>query len=235
MARRRSVPRTFLVLVKRLPMPDRRRASGRTVRSKKGCWSSSSSRVRACIAPSWVRRAWTGSAPPRPRSTTTTSRMPTPAMSARMRVGFMTLHLDVDDAADEQEPDEHHDAAQGEHAYAERQPERLGRLLEHGPHELGGDGRDDAQQADGQEADDVAGHASLRREGPDLALDAHALPDGERDGVEDLCEVAAHLVLDVDGRGHQVEVIGADAPREVGECLVEGQAEVDLAHHPVEL
>ena len=35
--------------------------SGRSVRSKNGCWSSSSSRFLACIEPSWVRRAWTGS------------------------------------------------------------------------------------------------------------------------------------------------------------------------------
>ena len=45
----------------RATLPDRRAASGLIVRSKNGCWSSSSSRFLAVIDPSWVRRAWTGS------------------------------------------------------------------------------------------------------------------------------------------------------------------------------
>ena len=38
-------------LVTRDDRPDRRAASGRRVRSKNGCWSSSSSRFLACIVP----------------------------------------------------------------------------------------------------------------------------------------------------------------------------------------
>ena len=49
------------VLVIRATEPDRRAASGRRVRSRNGAWSSSSSRFLACMVPSWVSRAWTGS------------------------------------------------------------------------------------------------------------------------------------------------------------------------------
>ena len=76
MARRFSVRLTFLALVNFWPTPERRTASGRTVRSKKGCWSSISSSVLACIEPSWSRRAWTGSAERRLVSAKMTSRMP---------------------------------------------------------------------------------------------------------------------------------------------------------------
>ena len=47
-----------------------------------------------------------------------------------------------------------------------------------------------------------------------LALDAHALTDGEGDHVQDLGQVAADLALDVDGRDHQVEVIAVDAAQQ---------------------
>ena len=57
----RSVRLACLGLVMRWTLPERRIASGRTVRSKKGCWSSSSSRFLACMEPSCVSRAWTGS------------------------------------------------------------------------------------------------------------------------------------------------------------------------------
>ena len=87
----------------------------------------------------------------------------------------------------------------------------------------------------GRNADHVAGHALLRGEGLDLALDADALADGEGDRVEDLGQVAAHLVLDGDGRGHQLQVLGADAADHVGQGLLEGQAEVDLADDAAEL
>ena len=42
------------------------RPAAARVRSKNGAWSSSSSRFFACIDPSWVRRAWTGSTEDRP-------------------------------------------------------------------------------------------------------------------------------------------------------------------------
>ena len=87
----------------------------------------------------------------------------------------------------------------------------------------------------GQAGDDVARQALLRGEHPDLALDADALADRERDRVEDLGEVAADLVLDVDRGRHQLEVLGPDAPHHVVEGLLEGEAEVDLADDALEL
>ena len=82
----------------------------------------------------------------------------------------------------------------------------------------------EASQRDRQEADDVARQPLLRGQGLDLALDADALADREGDGVQDLGEVAADLVLDRDGGGHQLEVIGAHAADHVLERLVERQA-----------
>ena len=100
---------------------------------------------------------------------------------------------------------------------------------------VGRDDGEDGDEADGQAGHDVARQALLGREHADLADDADALADGEGDGVEDLGQVAADLVLDGDGRGHQLEVVGADAPDHVGERLLEGQAQVDLADDAVEL
>ena len=70
------------VLATRDIRPDSRFASGRRVRSMSGCWSSSSSRFFACIDPSWVRRAWTGSTGELPASPMTISRMAPAATSA---------------------------------------------------------------------------------------------------------------------------------------------------------
>ena len=84
-ASRRSVRLVCLGLVMRWTEPDRRPASGRTVRSKKGCWSSSSSRFLACIEPSCVRRAWTGSTDRLPARPKTMSRMAAAATPAMMR------------------------------------------------------------------------------------------------------------------------------------------------------
>ena len=68
--------------------PDMRFANGRRVRSRNGCWSSSSSRFLACIEPSWVRRAWTGSTGELPARPRTMSRIP-PAARAAMMIGSM--------------------------------------------------------------------------------------------------------------------------------------------------
>ena len=90
-------------------------------------------------------------------------------------------------------------------------------------------------RATGRKPDDVARHALLRGQGPDLALDAHALADGVGDRVEDLGEVAADLVLDGDGGDHQIEVVRLHAPADVGQRVVERQAQVDLADDAAEL
>ncbi len=82
-ARRFSVVAVNEVLAMREVAPENRCASGRSVRSMNGCWSSSSSRFLACIVPSWVRRAWTGSTgepPARPTKIRRIAIAATPAM-----------------------------------------------------------------------------------------------------------------------------------------------------------
>ena len=114
-------------------------------------------------------------------------------------------------------------------------PRTAGGLSEHRFHEAGRGDEQEAGERDRQEADDVARQALLRGQGPDLALDADPLADGVGDRVEDLGEVAADLVLDGDGRGHQLEVVRPHAADHVLERLLERQAEVDLADDPTEL
>src|SRR6478752_230326 len=215
--------------------PDMRAASGRSVRSMNGCWSSSSSRFLACIDPSWESRAWTGSTDEPPARLMKIRRI-APAATAAMTMGrSIGLDLDVDDLADEHEPDEHHESTDDEDDHAGRQAEDLGWRCEHRLHEAGRGDEQEAGQRDRQEADDVARQALLGGQGADLALDPDALADRERDRVEDLGEVAADLVLDGDGRRHQLEVIRADPADHVLERLVERQAEVDLTDDPAEL
>ena len=71
-------------------LPDIRLASGRRVRSMNGCWSSSSSRFLACMDPSWVSLAWTGSTGESPTRARTMSRMP-PAARAATMIGRMGI------------------------------------------------------------------------------------------------------------------------------------------------
>ena len=78
-------------------------------------------------------------------------------------------------------------------------------------------------------------HALLGGECLDLTLDANSFANGEGDGVQDLGEVAADLVVDRDGRGHQLEVVRLDATRQVGQRVVQWQTEVDLADDAREL
>jgi Flp pilus assembly protein TadB len=63
---------------------------GRRVRSKSGSWSSSSSRLRAWPAPSWVSRAWTASTGCELAMPTKTNRIPAAATTAmRMARGVI--------------------------------------------------------------------------------------------------------------------------------------------------
>ena len=117
----------------------------------------------------------------------------------------------------------------------ERDAEDVRRLDEHRIEERRGGEEDEEGQEERQRADDVAGQALLRGQGANLALDPDPLANGERDRVEDLGEVATDLVLDRDGRGHQLEVLRLHALDHVLEREVERQAEVDLADDAAEL
>src|SRR3972149_700326 len=200
-ARRRSVRLVWRGLVTRCTAPESRSASGRTVRSKNGCWSSSSSRGLACIEPSCVRRGRAGMARPRAGQAEEDEEDRQRRDAGDDQRKGHRLDLDVHDLADGHEAEEHEEATEEEDDQAEREPEHIRRLQEHRVHEAGGDDEEGAGQADGQEAHHVARHALLRGEGPDLALDAHPLADGVGDRVEDLGQVAADLVLDGGGGG----------------------------------
>ncbi len=73
--------------------PERPAASGRSVRSRKGCWSSSSSRFFACIVPSWVRRAWTGSTDRLPPASPRAMSRIAPAAAPAMRIGMSSVGI----------------------------------------------------------------------------------------------------------------------------------------------
>src|SRR5467141_1629953 len=72
-------------------------------------------------------------------------------------------------------------------------------LCEERLHELRVDEVQRDHDRDREERDEVTRVASLRGQGADLALDADALADRERDRVEDLGEVSTDLLLDTDG------------------------------------
>ena len=93
--------------------------------------------------------------------------------------------------ADEHEAYEHHEPADREDDDAGGQADEVDAGVEHRLHEARGGDEQEAGQPDRQEADDVTRQPLLRGQGLDLALDADALADGERDRVEDLGEVAA--------------------------------------------
>ncbi len=132
-------------------------------------------------------------------------------------------------------PEEHHESTDREDDDAGRQADDGDGRVEHRVHEPRRRDEQEARQADRQEADDIPGQALLRRQGPDLALDADPLADGVGDRVQDLGEVAADLVLDRDRGRHELEVVRPYAADHVLEGLLERQAEVHLADDPPEL
>src|SRR4051812_17745187 len=101
-----------------------------------------------------------------------------PAAAAAIRMGMsIGLDLDVDDATDEHEADEHHETAEAEDDEAKRQPKGFRWLLEHRIHKVGRGHEEEPGQADRQEADDIARKPLLGRQGPDLPLDAYSFAD----------------------------------------------------------
>src|SRR5664280_3519712 len=217
--------------------PEKRLTSGFRVRSRNGCWSSISSRFFACIVPSWVSRAWTGSTEDAPASPRAMRRIAN-AAAAAMTIGRavpIALDLDIHDLADEHEADEHHRAADGHQDDARRDPGNADCRVEHRRHEAGGDQEQDGGQPDRQECHDIPRDPLLGGERANLPFDAYPLADGIGDRIEDLRQVAAHLVLDGDGRCHEVQVLGLDPADHVLQRLLEWEAQVDLADHPLEL
>src|SRR5258708_18264565 len=192
-------------------LPERRAASGRIVRSKNGCWSSSSWRSFAVIWPSWERRCLSGSssrAPARPNAIRITDNA---ATAATMIPVSMALDLDVHDLLDEEEAGEHRHQGNPQEDHAHRDPDDRGRRDEHRIEKRRCRKVDEEGEEERQRTDDIAGQALLGGQGADLALDPDALADREGDRVQDLGKVAAALVLDRDRRGPELEVLGVHA------------------------
>src|SRR5438105_3291695 len=196
-------------------------------RSSKGFWSSTSSSVSGFWPLKAASRSWTMSpdtAEPRvvyiPQKT---RKMPAAARTARRRVvELISLDLDRRHAAHDEVPEgDHHDGDRDDDpAY-----DVLGHRLEIGRgREVHEDGEDHRKSGD-----QLAGGASRRRQGGDLALDPDPLADRERDVVQDLRQVAADGPVDGDRRHHQVEVIGLDPLDHVAERLLDRASQVHLA------
>src|ERR1035437_1646876 len=95
--------------------PEKRLTSGLRVRSRNGCWSSISSRFLACIVPSWVRRAWTGSTddpPASPRAMRRIANAAAAAVTIGGAVGTapMPKNPNAQDLGNENKADKHHRA-----------------------------------------------------------------------------------------------------------------------------
>src|SRR5450756_606263 len=138
--------------VKRETLSDRRPASGLIVRSKNGCWSSISSRFLACMVPSWVSRAWTGSTAEPPASPSAMRMMASAATAAMTtgRSGPIALDLDVHDLPNDHEADEHHRQAHADQDDARWDPADVDGRVEHRLHEARRDDEQEASQADRQ-------------------------------------------------------------------------------------
>src|SRR5664280_680082 len=134
-ARRFSVVAENDVEASREARPERRPTSGRSVRSRNGCWSSISSRFLACIVPSWVSRAWTGSTDAPPATLRATRRIAN-AAAAAMTTGRMSIVLDLDvhDFADRHEANEHHCQAHADQDHAGRNAADVDGRVEHRRH-----------------------------------------------------------------------------------------------------
>src|SRR4051794_17560074 len=153
-AKRFSVVARTDELATRFDVSESRPTRGRSVRSMNGAWSSSSSRFFACIDPSCVRRAWTGSTGALPARPRTMRRMPAAARPAtRIAMTGIRLDLDVHDLADEQEPEEHHETAEHQDDHAGRKAEDRGWIQEHRRHEVRRDHEQDPGQSDRQPRD----------------------------------------------------------------------------------
>src|SRR5688572_28758621 len=140
----------------------------------------------------------------------------------------VTLHLDLDDLTDPDEPDRLHD--DGAHHHHLPHPDR-----EERPHVVGAD----EHQRDGQECrkseQHIAGEPAMRGVDAHLAQNLEALSHDIGEVVQDLSEITAGLALDLDRRHEELHVHERHAHGEVVERLLQRQAEVLLLETLLEL
>ena len=138
------------------------------------------------------------------------------------------LHLDLDDLADDDPPEDH----------------GKGRAVDHGRAQVAGpqqadvvgidqvqDGREQKRQGD----EDVRGHPALGGQDPDLAEQVEPFAHQGGNLGDDLGQVAAGLALDVDGHHEELEVRAVHPVLEVGQGAVHVHAVVDLVQGLAEL
>src|SRR6202049_206424 len=206
---------------------------GRTTRSKSGSDISTSARV-AGARPASANCARRASSRSPCRGDTdmaipkVMSMMPPAAAMARPIASRLISDLDLHDLLDRDSADGDREDRHPEHDV----PEWVG---DHGIEVGGGDERKESRKRNRQDRDDPPGCTSLRGQGADLSLDTHTLADGERDGVENLGEVAADHALNLDCGHHEVEVLGLVARDHVVERLVDVDTQRYLARGPGEL
>src|SRR5262249_5695617 len=94
---------------------------------------------------------------------------------------------------------------------------------------------DDEGQTDGQGGDDVSRDLDLGSQHADLAFDPHALADRVPDRRQDLGQVAADLVLDVDRGYQEIEVFARNPAQQVFHRLLVANTETDLTNDAPEL
>src|SRR5450755_2766522 len=188
-------------LLSRLPILSR---NGRMTRSKSGSDISTSVSVAGarpasanCASRASRRSVWRGdTAMAIPNAI---SRMPPASAAARPIARRLISDLDLHDLLDRDRAD-----GDGENRHAEHDvPERIG---DHRIEVRRRDEGEEAGQGDRQDGDNPTRRPRLRRQCPDLTLNAHALTDGVRDGVEDLRQVTADDTLNLHCGDHEVEV-----------------------------
>src|ERR1700733_14709892 len=129
------------------------------------------------------------------------SRMPPPRAAASAMARRLTSDLDLHDLLDRDRADCDREDRHAQHDVSQRV----------GDHRIEIRWRDQGEESgkgDRQDRDDPARRTGLRGQRADLTLDAYALANRERDGVENLSEVAADHALDLHGGDHEVEVLG---------------------------
>ena len=94
---------------------------------------------------------------------------------------------------------------------------------------------EDAGQREGQAGEDVGRDASLSGERCHLPHHALALADGRSDGLQDLCEVAAGLLVNGHRRGDPLHIGALHAGGQVAHGVGEIPPEASLEEHALEL
>src|SRR5712692_10581637 len=151
-----------------------------------------------------------------------------PNMKASNAINTVTLHLDLDDPADPEEPNRlHHEGNEQRHlAHA---------VLEEQLHVLRVEHRQDDAQRRRQGQQDEGGEAAVRGVHANLPADLESLADHVREVVENLGQIAAGFPLNQHGGDEEPDVEDRDALGHLVERIAERKTEVLLIERLLEL